>query len=71
MPSISLKAHFDGRAIQLDEPYSLPPNTRLLVTLLDPLDETSAGWVELARTGLAMAYSDQEPEYGPADLKGA
>ncbi len=70
MPSISLEARFDGRALQLDEPCSLPPNTRLLVAL-DPLDETSAGWVELARTSLATAYSDQEPEYGPSDLKGA
>ena len=34
MPSVSLKAHFDGQTIQLDEPYKLPPDAQLIVTVL-------------------------------------
>lgn len=29
MPAISLKAHFDGKHIQLDEPYELPRDAQL------------------------------------------
>ena len=36
MPNLTLEAHFDGRSILLDEPYQIPPNARLLVTLVDP-----------------------------------
>lgn len=69
MPSVTLKAHFDGRSILLDEPYQLPPNARLLVTLVEPAqDDERAAWVGLALSGLAGAYGDDEPDYGPADL---
>jgi hypothetical protein len=34
MPTIALQAHFDGKRIILDEPYDLPPNASLIVTLL-------------------------------------
>jgi hypothetical protein len=34
MPIISLKAHFDGKAIHLDEPYELPRDAKLIVTVL-------------------------------------
>lgn len=71
MPSISLKAHFDGKAIRLDEPYDLPENVKLLVTILpsDVLDEERAAWYALSVQGLARAYSDDEPEYSEADLE--
>jgi len=36
MPTVSLKAHYDGKIIRLDEPFDLPPNTRLMVTALPP-----------------------------------
>ena len=36
MPAISLKGHFDGPQIQLDEPFELPRNVLLLVTVLSP-----------------------------------
>src|SRR5438874_7531682 len=42
MPTISLKAHFDGRAIQLDEPAELPRDARLLVTILSPVPAEEA-----------------------------
>ena len=34
MPTIRLKAHFDGLAIQLDEQFELPRDAQLLVTVL-------------------------------------
>ena len=69
MPSISLRAPFDGCAIQLDEPHPLPPNSRLLVTVLEPAEKPLQPWSELARAGLAAAYGDEEPDYSPEDLK--
>jgi hypothetical protein len=41
MPSVQLQAHFDGRAIQLDEPYPLAVNSRLLVTVLEPEEDNA------------------------------
>ena len=34
MPTIHLKAHFDGQVIHLDEQFELPRDARLLVTVL-------------------------------------
>ncbi len=67
MPAISLKAHFDGHAIQLDEPYELPRDAQLLVTVLAP--PSLPGWAELSAQGLSRAYGENEPEYSPADLQ--
>ena len=36
MASINLKAHYDGERILLDEPFDLPRNTPLVVTVLSP-----------------------------------
>jgi hypothetical protein len=70
MPSVTLKAHYDGQAILLDEPYSLPANARLLITLVEPEPDTDrAVWAGLSLSGLARAYGDDEPDYGPADLR--
>lgn len=70
MPIMSLKTHYDGRHILLDEPFQLPTNARLIVTVLEPktLDERDA-WADLAAGGLARAYGDDEPEYTIDDLK--
>jgi hypothetical protein len=35
MPSITLNAHFDGQKITLDEPFEIPSNAKLLVTVLE------------------------------------
>ena len=71
MSVISLKAHFDGKTIQLDEPYELPPDAQLIVTVLSPtpVEAERAGWATLSAGGLANAYSDNEPEYSVADLQ--
>lgn len=70
MPSISLKAHYDGMAIRLDEPFDLPEGAQLIVTVLEtPRSEKKrAGWIDLSARGLARAYGDSEPEYSDADV---
>lgn len=70
MPSISLKAHYDGTAIRLDEPFYLPKGAQLTVTVLEaPQSESErAGWIGLSARGLARAYGDSEPEYSVADV---
>jgi hypothetical protein len=71
MAAISLKAHFDGTNIRLDEPFELPPNAQLLVTVLSPLPTESErnAWAELGVVELARAYGDDEPEYTEADIR--
>lgn len=69
MPAISLKAHYDGTSIQLDEPYELPPHAQLLVSILPNGEDTDLrGWHELSAQSLARAYGDDEPEYSPSDI---
>ncbi len=69
MKTVTLTAHFDGKNIQLDEPFQLPSAARLLVTILpDPSANTERqDWSALSKAGLARAYSDDEPDY-PASL---
>jgi hypothetical protein len=71
MPTISLKAHFDGQSIQLDEPFAIPANTKLLVTLLTPssVNEENDDWSALSLQSLGRAYGDNEPDYSEADIK--
>jgi hypothetical protein len=73
MPSVILKAHYDGEHIVLDEPFVLPPNAPLAVTVLSPAtpehDAERAEWAALSAQSLARAYGDDEPEYTLADLR--
>ena len=70
MPTVSLRAHFDGERIQLDEPFDLPPDVPLLVTVLEPeSDHDRAAWIAAGRQGLARAFGDDEPEYTSEDIK--
>jgi hypothetical protein len=72
MRSISLKAHFDGKQIVLDEPFQLSPDAPLVVTVLSkPVTVAAdhAEWNDLAGRALARAYADSEPEYTAADIK--
>ncbi|HLQ46057.1 MAG TPA: hypothetical protein VK137_15055 [Planctomycetaceae bacterium] len=70
MPAISLKAHFDGQYIQLDEPFELPRDASLLVTVLSPspLEQERQAWFALSTARLAAAYGDAEPDYSDAVL---
>jgi hypothetical protein len=63
MKSVTLRAHYDGTQIQLDDPFELQPNTRLLVTVVQLPDEEREAWADLSVRGLAAAYGDDEPEY--------
>lgn len=69
MSVITLKAHYDGKQICLDEPFDLTPNTPLLVAVVQPdTKETErADWAALAKRALARAYGDDEPDY-PVEL---
>lgn len=70
MPSVSLRAHYDGERIQLDEPFDLPPDVPLLVTVLPPeADGDRATWTAAARDALARAFGEGEPEYTADDIK--
>lgn len=68
MPTAVLKAHYDGEHIVLDEPFELPANAALTVTVFAP-DAEHSEWAGLGTQSLARAYGDDEPEYTLADLK--
>ena len=70
MPAVTLKAHYDGERILLDEPFEIPLNSPLMVTVL-PATEAVVGedWISAARKGLSGAYGTDEPGYGTADLR--
>lgn len=69
MPTVTLKAHFDGDRILLDEPYELPANTPLMVTVLpSPPQDDAESSLPLARVALTKAFCDDEPEYTTRDL---
>ena len=69
MENIVLRAHFDGTQIQLDDPVELLPNTKLLVTVIQPSDTEQNAWANLSAQGLDAAYSDDEPEYSLTSIK--
>ena len=72
MATLTLKAHFDGQQIRLDEPFDLPKDAELLVTILPAdvaLDDERRSWYELSQQSLARCYGGDEPEYSLADCK--
>jgi hypothetical protein len=71
MPSVTLKAHYDGERIELDEPFDLPRNALLLVTIV-PLSERNGdrvAWLAASSAALARAFGDNEPEYTQDDIR--
>ena len=71
MENITLHAHYDGSQIQLDEPYELQPDARLLITVIPPDAADNSAWENFSRQGLAAAYSPAEPEYALSMVKDA
>jgi hypothetical protein len=69
MPIITLRAHYDGRHIRLDEPYELTPDTPLLVTIMQPADVEHLEWLNLSLRGLADAFHEDEPVYTLGQVK--
>jgi hypothetical protein len=68
---VTLRAHFDGQYIRLDEPFDLEPDTALIVTVLpaEAAADEDGAWALLARQGLASAYSADEVEYPASAIK--
>ena len=71
MNTITLKAHFDGKRICLDEPYELQPNSKLIVAVVsgDSLEDERQAWLAASQAGFARAYDDNEPDYSHAVLR--
>ncbi|MBM3942195.1 MAG: hypothetical protein FJ316_04600 [SAR202 cluster bacterium] len=71
MSLTTIRAHFDGQQVQLDEPCQLAPGTPLLVVILaqQPELEEREDWTRLSLPGLSRAYGDQEPEYSLDAIK--
>ncbi len=67
----TLRAHFDGDRIVLDEPFEMELDTELIVTVLmkEQIDSEREDWANLAMESLARAYGDDEPEYTPDMIK--
>jgi len=63
MESITLRAHYDGTRVLLDDEIELPANTKLLVTVIRSPDMERVSWLNFSAQGLASAYDDDEPEY--------
>lgn len=69
---MTIRAHFDGRQVQLDEPVALQPDTELLVTVLPreqeaDFDTERREWNEFALTSFARLYED-EPDVYTSDM---
>jgi hypothetical protein len=58
MPTVTLQAHYDGRHIVLDEPYDLPANAPLMVTVLPaPADtDSEETWMRAAMPSDAFSF---------------
>ena len=58
MPTVALQAHYNGEHIVLDEPYDLPANASLIVTLLPSLSaaESEDAWLRAAVSSDAFAF---------------
>jgi hypothetical protein len=65
MSVITLKAHYDGKQVCLDEPIDLAPNTPMLVNVVrsDAQGDDRAEWFALAKAAFARAYGDDELDY--------
>jgi len=65
MKAVTLRAHFDGETLHLDEPCALDRDTPLMVTIRPRSEDTEdrASWGVWAATSLAGAYADDEPDY--------
>ncbi len=63
METITLRAHYDGKQIRLDDPYELLPNTKLLITVVHKPTAEQQVWLKLSAQGLSAAYGDEEPDY--------
>ena len=69
--TITVRGHYDGKQIQVDEPINLAPGTPLIITVL-PLQagmQDSEFWSLLAQDSLERGYGNDEPEYNVAMIR--
>jgi len=68
MNAVTLKAHFDGKQICLDEAFSLTPNMKLFVTVMPGTGEQDErmAWLAASQANFARAYGEDEPDYSDA-----
>ncbi len=64
---LEIRGHFDGTQILFDEPCELPPNTKVIIRVLE--DNENADWLLLGKKSFARVYADDEPEYPPEKIK--
>ena len=67
----TIRAHFDGEQIRLDEPCKLEPDAKLLVIVLPKQshDGEHEDWMHLSQQALENAYGENEPEYSLDAIK--
>ncbi len=65
MSPVTIRAHFDGNHIRLDEPCQLEPDAQLLIVVLPKQadDGEHEDWARLSRHALENAYAEDEPDY--------
>jgi len=69
MKTVTLRAHFDGERIQLDDPFPLDLETPVAVVvwpreeIIETTDEEQEDWNFLSRRCLESSFGDDEPEY--------
>jgi hypothetical protein len=60
MPTVALKAHYDGERIVLDEPFDLPAHAPLMVTVLPESHESESDaeelWLHATTSSEAFAF---------------
>lgn len=69
MNNVSIRAHFDGKQILLDEPVELEPNTQLIVTVLSNNNSEHESWLAVSAEKLKEAFAEDEPEYPSSLIK--
>jgi hypothetical protein len=67
----TIRAHFDGQHIRLDEPCQLEPDAQLLIVVLpkQPDDGEREDWLRLSQRALEQAYAEDEPDYSLDAIK--
>ena len=71
MSPVTIRAHFDGQHIRLDEPCQLEPDAQLLIVVLpkQPDTEEREDWMRLSQQALEQAYAADEPDYSLDAIK--